>query len=141
MKESGTTALPAASVLDERLKSTSQLLVVEARPRLPASSLTTAAGATRRGILGPVVDLPMWTRGGEVHCGAVSTPQPPLLLLLQLRCPHQATDTRAPGECVGGVVRAAQLHKEEQERLHREILQEGRTAAAIPENVHWLWTP
>ena len=109
MKESGTTALPAASVLDERLKSTSPLLVVETRPRPPASSLTTAAGATRRGILGPVVDLPMWTRGGEVRCRAVSTEQPPLLHLLQLRCPHQATDTRAPGECVGGVVRAAQL--------------------------------
>ena len=109
MKESATTDLPAASVLDERLKSTSQLLVVEASPRLPASSLTTAAGATRRGILGPVADLPVWTRGGEVRCGAVSTPQPPLLLLLQLRCPHQATNTRAPGECVRGVVRAAQL--------------------------------
>ena len=107
MKKSATTDLPAASVVDERLKSTSQLLVVEARPRLPASSLTTAAGATRRGILGPVVDLPVWTRGGEVRCRAESTEQPPLLLLLQLRCPHQATDTC--GECVGGVVRAAQL--------------------------------
>ena len=51
----------------------------------------------------------VWTRGGEVRCGAESTEQPLLLLLLQLRCPHQATDTRAPGECVGGVVRAAQL--------------------------------
>ena len=35
--------------------------------------------------------------------------QPLLLLLLQLRCPNQATDTRTPGECVGGVVRAAKL--------------------------------
>ena len=138
MKKSATTALPAASVLDERLKSTSQLLVVEASPRPPASSLTTAAGATRRGILGPVVDLPVWTRGGEVRCGAVSTPQPPLLLLLQLRCPHQATNTRAPGECVTGQQRAAQLQQEEQERLRREILQEGRKAPAISPKVGTL---
>ena len=115
--------------------STSPLLVVEARPRLLPSSLTTAAGAPRPSLLSLGVDLPSQVSCGSRACALIITAQALICERLQLALPLLRRNTRTRGECVPGQVRVAYLQRQPICSLHGADSQRGGQSSLIARNL------
>ena len=95
--------------------STPPLLVVEAKLRPLANSMTTALGATRPSEISSLLDLPLKVIGGEEHGGARLLELHLLLLRLQLPPPLLDLHTHTASECVKAKERERGRQRQAQE--------------------------